>query len=179
MKADLASIKALREETGASVNDCRMALEASGGDPKKAREFLRQRGSQIAKIRQDRATVEGRLGSYLHHDGKLAALVEVNCESDYVARTDEFKQFCKDVAMQVAAMNPRYLDSKEHVASDVEGPEDAKASSLLEQPFVKDPSTTVQELLAHLIAKTGEQVVIRRFVRLCVGEPVPFQEGER
>ena len=163
------AINALREKTNASLNDVRLALESSGGDERKALECLRQRGAAIAEKRQGRATGQGRIEAYVHHDGRLAALVEVNCETDFVARTPEFAQFCRDVAMQVAAMAPQYLRAEDAPAGT--RPEDAKASSLLEQPFVKDQGTTVHELLKALIAKTGENIVIKRFVKFGLGDP--------
>ena len=151
-KISLEAVKALREKTSASINDYRTALESSGGDKHKALELLRQRGAAIAEKRQGRTAAQGRVESYVHHDGRLAALVEVNCETDFVARTPEFTQFCKDVAMQVAAMNPQ------------------ASTTLLEQPFIKDQSLSVGDLLKALIAKTGENVVIRRIARFAVGE---------
>ena len=169
-KASLEAIKALREETGASINECRLALEAAGGDPANAREILKRRGVQIADTRQARATGQGRVEAYVHHDGRLGALVEVACETDFVARTQEFIQFCRDLAMQVAAMSPRYLRPEDAPPGGAADAETRKARCLLEQPFVKDQGVTVQELLKALIAKTGENVVIRRFVRFGVGE---------
>ena len=150
-RPSLEAIKALREKTSASLNDVRQALEAAGGDERKAMEVLRQRGADIAQKRQDRATGQGRIDAYIHHDGRLGALVEIGCETDFVARTPEFGQFCRDVAMQVAAMHP----------ADVPG--------LLGQPFVKDPGQSVHDLLKALIAKTGENVVIKRFTTFGVG----------
>ena len=166
----LEKIKAIREKAGASINDIRAALEAAGGDEAKALQILRERGAQFAEKRQGRATGQGRVESYVHHDGRLGALVEVDCETDFVARTTEFVQFCRDVAMHVAAMNPRYLRPEDAPAGDTRAPEDLKAVCLLEQPFVKDQGTTVKDLLKALIAKTGENVVIRRFVKFVVGE---------
>ncbi len=151
-KTSLEAIKALREKTSASLNDVRSALESAGGDEKKALELLRQRGVQIAEKRSGRATGQGRVETYVHHDGRLGALIEINCETDFVARTPAFVQFCRDVAMHVAAMDPQ-------------------PSTLLEQPFVKDQGTTVGDLLKSLIATTGENVVIKRFTRYAVGEP--------
>ena len=150
-KASLEAIKALRDKTSASLNDVRAALESAGGDEQKALELLRQRGAAIAEKRSGRATGQGRVETYAHHDGRLGALIEINCETDFVARTPEFVQFCRDVAMHVAAMDPQ-------------------ASGLLGQPFVKDQGTTVGDLLKALIAKTGENVVIKRFARYAVGE---------
>lgn len=173
MKANvsLEAIKALREETSASVSDIRSALEASAGDRAKALELLRQRGLQLAEKRQGRATGQGRAEAYVHHNGRLGALVEVDCETDFVARTPEFVQFCRDVAMHVAAMNPRYLDPEEIPEAARAAAPAASETCLLEQAFVKDAKTTVRELLKALIAKTGENIVIRRFARFVVGEP--------
>ena len=151
-KIGLDAIKALRDKTSASLNDVRQALEAAGGNEAKALEFLRERGAAIAEKRSGRATGQGRVETYVHHDGRLGAIIEIGCETDFVARTPEFIQFCKDVAMQVAAMGPQDL------------------TGLLEQPFVKDQGTTVQELLKALIAKTGENVVVKRFARFGLGE---------
>ena len=170
MKVSLEAIKALREKTSASLNDVRSALESSGGNETKALELLRQRGAQMAQKRQGRATGQGRIESYVHHDGRLGAIVEVNCETDFVARTPEFLQFCSDVAMQVAAMSPRYVRADDATVSERADADALKASCLLEQPFVKDQGTMVGALLQALIAKTGENVVIRRFARFAVGE---------
>ena len=172
MKISLEAIKALREKTSASFNDVRAALESARGDEAKALELLRARGAQIAEKRQGRATGQGRVESYVHHDGRLAALVEVNCETDFVARTPEFLQFCRDVAMQVAAMSPRYLRPEDVPTNERADAQELKASCLLEQPFVKDQGLTVRDLLQALIAKTGENVVIHRFARFAIGEPL-------
>lgn len=146
------AIKALRDKTSASLNDVRAALESAGGDEAKAMELLRARGADIAQKRQGRATGQGRVESYVHHDGRLAAVVEINCETDFVARTPEFQQFCREVAMHIAALAPGQVEA------------------LLAQPFVKDQAVSVQDLLKALIAKTGENVVIRRFARFAVGD---------
>ena len=166
----LEAIKALRKKTSASLNDVRTALESSGGDEAKALELLRQRGAAIAEQRQGRATGQGRIESYVHHNGRIGSLVEVNCETDFVARTPEFLQFCRDLAMQVAAMSPRYLRREDVPAAERLSPEALQEACLLEQPFVKDQGSTVKALLNTLIAKTGEQVVIRRFVKFGVGD---------
>jgi len=170
MKVSLEAIKALRDKTSASLNDVRTALESSGGNEAKALEFLRARGAAIAEKRSGRAAAQGRVESYVHHDGRLAAIVEVNCETDFVARTADFTQFCRDVAMQVAAMSPQYLRREELPSNGGHSAADAKALCLLEQPCVKDQGTTVSDMLKALIAKTGENVVIRRFARFAVGE---------
>lgn len=169
-KVSLDAVKALRDKTSASINDCRRALESSDGNERKALELLRQRGAAIAETRQGRTAAQGRAEAYIHHDGRLAALVEVNCETDFVARTPEFLQFCKDVAMQVAAMSPHYIRQEDAPSDGASSAETLKASCLLEQPFVKDAGVTVGDLLKALVAKTGENVVIRRFSRFAVGE---------
>ena len=169
-KPDLQAIKALREKTNASLNDVRQALEAAGGSEQKALEWLRQRGAAIAETRQDRTTGQGRVEAYIHHDGRLGALVDIGCETDFVARTPEFIQFCRDVAMQVAATSPRYLRAEDAPAGT--SPEDVQAWCLLAQPFVKDQGTTIQALLQALITKTGERVAIKRFAKFGVGEAV-------
>ena len=176
-KPSLEAIKALREKTSASLNDVRSALESSGGDEAKALELLRQRGAAIAEKRQGRATGQGRVEAYVHHDGRLGALVEIGCETDFVARTPEVMQFCRDVAMQVAAMGPRYLRREELPTSAATSEEAVTALCLLEQPFVKDQGSTVGDLLKALIAKTGENVVIKRFVRFGVGETTEAQKA--
>jgi elongation factor Ts len=168
-KVSLEAIKTLREKTNASLSDVRKALESAGGDEAKALKALRERGAQIAEKRHARAAGDGRIESYVHHDGRLAALVEVNCETDFVARTPDFQQFCRDVAMQVAAMAPRYVTREQAPAGGAE-PEELKAACLLEQPFVKDQATTVGDLLNALVAKTGEKVIVRRFARFVLGE---------
>jgi elongation factor Ts len=182
-KIHLNAIKAYREKTNASINEVKQALEAaarscpasaSGGPAchceSKAAQVLRERGAQFAEKRQERTAAEGRVESYSHHNGRLAVLVEINCETDFVANTPEFAQFCKDVAMQVAAMSPRYVRREEAPADGDLSAEELKAACLLEQPFVKDASQTIGDLLKALIAKTGENVVIRRFARFAVGE---------
>ncbi|MBI1992344.1 MAG: elongation factor Ts [Candidatus Omnitrophica bacterium] len=169
-KGNLEAIKALREKTSASLNDVRAALESAGGDEAKALAFLRQRGAAIAEKRHGRSAGQGRVEAYVHHNGRLGSLVEVNCETDFVARTPEFLQFCRDVAMQVAAMNPRYLRAEDVPPNGPLSAEEVKDACLLEQPSVKDPGVSVKDLLKALIAKTGENVVIRRFVRFTLGE---------
>ncbi|MBI4341499.1 MAG: translation elongation factor Ts [Candidatus Omnitrophica bacterium] len=150
-KVSLEAIKRLRDKTGAPVGAVRKALETAGGDELKALELLRQQGAQLADKRQGRATSQGRVEAYVHHNGQLGALVEVGCETDFVARTDDFRQFCKELAMHVAAT------------------EEAPLASLLEQPFIKDPGTTVGGLLKALIGKTGENVVIKRVAKFSIG----------
>ena len=170
MKMNLDAIKALREKTSAPMGDVRAALQAAGGDAVKAEAWLKQRGFQLAQKRQGRATGQGRVEAYIHHDGKMGALVEVNCETDFVARTSDFSQFLKDVALQVAATAPKYVKADEVPSGTTLRDEERKAQVLLEQPFVKDPGTTIGDLLKALIAKTGENVVIKRVTRFGLGE---------
>ena len=152
MKVSLESIKDLREKTGAAIGDVRSALEAAGGDEAKAKDILRQKGLEAAAKRKDRATSAGRVEAYVHHDGRVGALIEINCETDFVARTDEFQRFCREVGMQVASMAPESVEA------------------LLQQPFIKDSKQTIGQLLTALIAKTGENITIRRVNRFGLGE---------
>ena len=169
-KISLETIKRLRDQTGAPIGDVRNALSESGGDESKALAWLKKRGSQLADKRQGRSTGQGRVEAYIHHDGRMGALVEVGCETDFVARTDDFVQFCKDLALHVAAVGPRYLSAGEAPADAGLSEGELKAVCLLEQPFVKDQGTSVGELVKSLIGKTGENVVIKRFAKFTVGQ---------
>lgn len=164
------AIKALRAKTSASISDCREALESAAGDETQAMAYLRKRGADIGSARQGRTTAQGRVETYVHHDGRLAAIVEVDCETDFVARTPDFLQFCKDVSLQVAAMDPRYVETHDAPEDIRSTPDAVKTAVLLEQPFVKDQSMTIHDLLNTLVSKTGEKVVIRRFMRFLVGD---------
>jgi len=174
MAISIDAIKALRDKTGASLKDVREALESAGGDEGRAVDWLRKRGAKIAQMRQAKAaegTAQGLVGSYVHHDGRLAAIVEVNCETDFVARTPDFTQFCREVAMHIAARNPRYIrpeDAPAEVRSDTD---ELKAVCLLEQPFVRDEKTTIGAMLQLLTAKTGEHLAVKRFARFATGQP--------
>ena len=188
-------VKELRQRTGIGVMECKEALKEAEGDLEKAIEILRKKGYARAQDKMNREAAEGLVGSYIHMNGRIGVLVEVNCESDFVARNEDFKTFVKDVAMQVAASNPICI-SKEDVAEEavsketeiikaqlagkpaqavdkiIEGKlakfyEDA---CLLEQPFIKDPGMKVKDVLTSMIAKIGENIIIRRFVRYQVGE---------
>jgi len=159
-------VKRLREETGAGVMDSKRALEESGGDFDRAKELLREQGVAAAAKRADRSTGQGIVESYIHGGGRVGALVEVNCETDFVARTDTFKALARDVAMQVAAMNPLGL-SEEDVPEDAPG--DRKSHALLDQAFIKDPSRTVRDLVQDAISQTGENVRVSRFARFELG----------
>lgn len=191
----LDAIKKLREKTNAGVVDCKKALKESGGDVDKAIEYLRKQGVSLASKKAGRAAKEGRIESYIHLGGKIGVLVEVDCETDFVARNDGFKVFVKDLALQVAASHPIYV-GKDDVPADavkketeiikaqvVGKPENAvqkivegklakfyEDACLLEQPFIKDPNLKVKDVLTSMIAKIGENIIVRRFVRYQVGE---------
>ena len=152
MASSVDSIKQLREETSCGVIDCKKALDESNGDFQKAKDFLRKRGLEMAAKKSGRVAKEGRVESYVHNGNKIGVLVEVNCETDFVARNDDFIKFTRELAMHIAAMNP------------------VDVLSLLTQPFVKEPSKNIQDLLNELVAKIGENIQIGRFVRFKVGE---------
>ena len=197
MAVSMELIKELREKTGVGIMDCKKALNECGGDINKAIDYLRKKGIATAKKRGGRATSQGQVQAYIHAGGKIGVLVEVNCETDFTGKTDDFSTFVKDIAMQIAATNPLAVDrngipsemidrEKEIYATQaremgkpekvidkiVEGKMKKFYSEacLLEQPFVKNPDITVQDYLNELIAKTGENIVIRRFVRFQLGE---------
>jgi elongation factor Ts len=159
-------VKRLREETGAGVMDAKRALDEASGDFAKAKELLRERGIAAAAKRAERSTGQGVVEAYIHAGGRIGALVEVNCETDFVARTDAFRTLARDIAMQVAAMNPAAL-TPEDVPGDLPG--DAKDHALLTQTFIKDGSRDVQGLIQDVIASTGENVRVTRFSRFELG----------
>ncbi len=174
MNVSLEQIKQLRESTSLGVADCRKALEEAKGDMQRALEILKRKGLENAAKKQDRAASAGRVASYVHFDNKIGVLAEINSETDFVARNEEFIKFSSDVAMHIAAMAPRYI-KKEDVPQDVLKTEGAgddfyKNNCLLEQPFVKNPSLTIKDYLNSIIAKVGENIVVRRFSRFRVGE---------
>ncbi len=189
---DTSLIMKLRTLTGVGVVDCQKALEESGGDYDKAVDFLRKRGQKVAAAKSDRETKEGIVHAYIHGTGKVGVLVEISCETDFVARTDEFRAFAHDVAMHIAAANPLYVKSDEIAPEVIEKekeiykeqmagenkPDEIKEkillgklnkyyqeTCLLNQQFIKDDSLTIQQLLQNTIAKTGENILIRRFSR--------------
>lgn len=147
-----ADVKALREKTGAGMMDCKKALDDANGDMAKAEALVLERGVAKAEKKADRATAEGYVASYVHTTGKVAVLVELLCETDFVGRNDEFRALARDIALQVAAMNP------------------ADNSELLAQPSIKDGSVTIETLIKQLSGKIGEHITLGRFVRLSVGE---------
>jgi elongation factor Ts len=190
-------VKELRTKTGAGMMDCKEALQTADGDFEKAIDFLRKKGMSAATKRSSKAAKDGAVGSYIHMGGKIGVLVEVNCETDFVAKTDNFTNFVKDIAMHVAASNPLYLKSDEIPATDLEREKaiyrDQLAQEkkpekiwdkiiegklrkyyedvcLLDQKFIRNPDITVTTLLNEMIAKTGENIVIRRFARFQLGE---------
>lgn len=197
MEISAAMVRDLREKTGAGMMDCKKALSETGGDFEKAVDYLRQKGLATAAKRAGRVASEGRIGSYIHAGGKIGVMVEVNCETDFVAKTDDFQAFAKDVAMQIAASNPLYVRREEVLPETLERereiyriqareagkPEkiidkiiEGKLEKfygevcLLEQVFVKDTDIKIQDLLNGLIGKLGEKIEIRRFARFQVGE---------
>lgn len=160
-------IRELRERTGAGIMDCKRVLEQFEGSLEKAEEALREKGIAKAGSKADRVTSEGLIESYIHAGGRIGAMVEINCETDFVARTPEFRELIHNVAMQIAAMSPRYL-SKDQLPEGTDLP--AQEVCLLEQPFIKDPSRSINELVLDVIARVGENVQIRRFERFGLGE---------
>jgi len=169
----LDSIKELRNLTGVSISTCRQALEESECDIKKAVVFLRKRGLEVAATKQGRVAKEGRIEAYVHLGNKVGVLLEVDCETDFVAKSDDFCQFTRDLAMHITAADPKYIKKEDVPADLVEQEKDKelfyKENCLLEQPFVKDLSINVKDYLGGLVAKIGENVTIRRFVRYKVG----------
>jgi elongation factor Ts len=159
-------VKELREMTGAGVMDCKRALQDAGGDKTKAAEILRKQGLSAAEKKSHRTTEQGLVECYIHAGGRIGAMVEVNCETDFVARTPDFKALARDLAMQVAATGPLCV-SEDDLPADVRG--DPKELCLLCQDYIRDPSRTVVDIINDVIAKTGENVRVRRFARFELG----------
>ncbi|HZT59241.1 MAG TPA: translation elongation factor Ts [Pyrinomonadaceae bacterium] len=203
------AVKSLREKTGAGMMECKKALQEAGGNEDQAVEILRKRGMASASKKAGRVAAEGAVGSYIHMGGKVGVLVEVNCETDFVARTEEFQALIKDIAMHIAAAEPRYVTREEvpaevldkereitraQIANDPKNankPEQViekivegrlgkfyEEAVLLDQPFVKDPAKTINELLTEKIAKTGERITVRRFTRYKMGEGIAKREDD-
>lgn len=199
MSVDMTAVKKLREHTGIGILECKKAIAEANGDFNKAVEILRKKGYEKAKSKASRATNQGVVGSYVHTNYKIGVLVEVGCETDFVAKNEDFTRFVKDVAMQIAAMDPQYVSEKdipeEVLAKEKEiFTEQLKKSGkpenivekivegklkklysdicLLNQPFFKDDKTTIDGLLAEKIHKIGENIVIKRFIRYQVGEDI-------
>ena len=171
-------IKTLREKTGAGIMDSKRALEQADGNIEKAVEVLRQQGLSRAGKKSDRAALQGVIDQYIHNQGRIGSLIEINCETDFVARTDDFKTLAHDVAMQVAATSPRYI-SAEEVSEEEFAKLDAEfgdrkaateAVVLLDQVYIKDPKKTVRDLVNEHISLLGENIVIRRISRFELGE---------
>jgi elongation factor Ts len=159
-------VKKLREQTGAGMLDSKNALEKAEGDLDKAKEILNEAGFAAATKRADRETAEGLVQSYIHHNQRVGALVEVNCETDFVSRTDDFKELVAAIALQIGGAQPKYV-SLEDVPADSD--EDPKEVVLLEQPYLRDESKTVADLVRETISKTGENIRIKRFARFELG----------
>lgn len=166
MEVTVELVRTLREQTGAGIMDCKQALQDNAGNLDKAAEDLRKKGFAQAAKRVGRATNQGIVESYIHTGGRVGALVELGCETDFVARTPEFKELAHDLAMQVAAMSPSYIDESEVK----DGESVTSQMILLKQPFIKDGSRSVGEMVQELAAKVGENVRIVRFSRLALGE---------
>ena len=160
-------VKQLRNKTGAGIMECKRALQESNGNLEKAEQLLKERGFAKAATRGDRETRQGLVESYIHPGNRGGAIVEINCETDFVARTEEFRQLAHDLAMQVAAMNPSYVSKDEVPADDASKASDE--SVLLSQAFIKDPSRTIDDMIKGIISKTGENIRIRRFARFELG----------
>ncbi len=166
MAVSAETVKKLRDLTGAGMLDCKKALEKTGGELDKAKEILRKRGIAIAEKKATQETRQGLVEAYIHPDGRLGALVELNCQTDFVARTDGFRALAHELAMQVAATDPQHLAPDELPAGSDGNPEEL---CLLAQPFIRDPSHTIQDLINDTIAKTGENIRVRRFARFHLG----------
>ncbi len=202
MEISAALVRELREKAGAGMMDCKKALLESAGEMEKAVDYLRQKGLALASRKESRTAAEGLVGSYIHGGGKIGVLVELNCETDFVARTPEFQGLLKDVAMQIAAANPRYIRREDVPADELERerqiyhqqaiesgkPEkvvgkimDGKMERfysevcLMEQEFIKDPDRQVGDLIKDVVARLGENIQVNRFTRYHVGEGVPRQ----
>ncbi|HZJ57608.1 MAG TPA: translation elongation factor Ts [Clostridia bacterium] len=198
-------VKELRERTGVGMMDCKRALQDSNGDVDKAVELLRERGLASAAKKAGRIAAEGIVESYIHGGGRIGVLVEVNCETDFVAKTDEFKTFVRDIAMHIAATNPQYVTREQIPQEDLDKEKDIlkaqalnegkpekivdrmivgriekyiKEICLMEQPFVKDPDKTVQDVLNEQIATIGENMSVRRFVRFEKGEGLEKRQDD-
>lgn len=197
MQIDAKTVKALREKTGAGMMDCKKALQEAGGDEEKAVVILREKGLAAAARRAGRMAAQGLVDAYIHLGGKVGVLLEVNCETDFVARNEQFREFTRNICLQVAASNPLYIE-KEDVPAEVLEKERAilrgqalregkpekiverivegriakyyQENCLLEQSYVKDPDQSVRDLLTELMARIGENIVIRRFSRFALGE---------
>ena len=197
MAISATDVKKLREQTGSGMMDCKKALEEAGGDFEEAKDVLRKKGIAIAAKRADRAASEGAVYSYIHGEGRVGVLLEVNCETDFVARTDNFQALCKELAMQIAASQPKWVTREEVSEADLEREravlvEQAKAEGkpdniaekmvegrmrkfyeeycLLDQEYIRDDDKKVNDLVEDFTGQVGEKIVVRRFVRWALGE---------
>ena len=166
MKVPTESIRELRSRTSAGMLECNKALLQAGGDVEKAVEVLRCRGLSVAQKKKERVTTEGIIEAYIHHTGKIGTLVELHCESDFVARTDEFRQLARDIAMQIAATSPQFITTEEIPEKEEFDPQTA---CLVNQPFIREPTRSVQEIIDQTIAKVGENIKVSRFTRFEIG----------
>jgi elongation factor Ts len=169
LKISADRVKELREQSGAGVMQCRKALMECQGDIERALEFLKEQGMLKAKEKEERATSQGLIEAYIHTGGRIGAMVEVNCETDFVARTDEFKELAHQLAMQVAAMQPQFISEEEYSSETELEPQTA---CLLLQPYIKDPERSVQDIITETIAKVGENIKVSRFARFELGDRV-------
>jgi elongation factor Ts len=199
MAVETSSVKELRERTGAGILDCRKALQECGGELEQAVDFLRQKGLALAAKKGGRVAAEGQVGAYIHGGGKIGVLVELNCETDFVARTTEFQDLLKDIAMQIAAANPKFIRREDVPSQDLEKEQEIyrrqalelgkpekvldkivagkverfySEACLLEQAFIKDPDKQVGEVIQETIARLRENIQVRRFERFHLGEGV-------
>jgi elongation factor Ts len=197
-KIDAKLVKELREKSGAPMGDCLKALQETNGDIEAGFVALRKRGLASAQKKASRTTNEGAVGTYIHAGGKIGVLIELNCESDFVARTDDFQELLKDIAMHIAASDPRYVRPDDVTIADLEREKDVYRAQalatgkpapvierivdgkmakfyeevcLLEQPFIKDQAVSIKELIAQKVGKLGENITVRRFARFKVGAP--------
>ena len=198
VKIDAKQVKELREKSGAPMGDCLKALQEAAGDMENAFVVLRKRGMASAAKKASRTTNEGAVGTYIHAGGKVGVLLELNCESDFVARTEDFQELLRDIAMHIAATDPRFVSRNEVTEADLEREKDVYRSQaaatgkpapviekivegklskfyeefcLLDQPFIKEQSQTIQQIIATKVAKLGENISVRRFARFKVGAP--------
>jgi elongation factor Ts len=162
---DTSKIKQLREETGAPVMDCKRALEESNGSLDQARTWLRNRGAAVAEKKAGRVASQGLVESYIHGGGRIGVIVEVNCETDFVARSDDFKKLAHDIAMQIAATDPKYIGTEENIPDDLPPDE----LPLLKQPFIRDAGQSIQSLVHEAVGKLNENIIVRRFSRFELG----------
>ncbi|MCL5409058.1 MAG: elongation factor Ts [Candidatus Omnitrophica bacterium] len=183
MSSQIEQIKTLREKTGLGVIECKKALEESGNSIEKALEFLKQKGIQLAEKKESRETKEGLIGSYVHTNGKIGVLIEVACESDFVARTEDFKELVKNLSLHIAALSPTWI-TKESVPIEIIKEKEKnfgqqaetkleeffKEKVLFNQPFVRDNSISVEAYIKEKIAKLGENIKVSRFARFQIGE---------